>query len=142
MPWSSQNSVNLEELDSQHRYFIGLLDQVEFAAKSGATERFPTLVMELLRYAKYHFASEQSLMDAYGYKGAAHRAEHEQLLARVEAMVDEAQVRPATLRLFLYNWLVSHIQLEDLELAKFVIRERRRLTGLAAVEPGWARNVR
>jgi hemerythrin len=142
MPWSSQYSVSLEELDSQHRYFIGLLDQVESAAKSGAAARFPSLVMELLRYTKYHFASEEAFMAAYGYSGAVHREEHGQLLARVEAMADEAYVRPATLRLFLYNWLVSHIQLEDLELAKFVIGERRRLTGLAAVETSLTRKVR
>lgn len=125
MLWDPQFSVQLAELDAQHEYFFSLLDQVEAASKVGARDRLPALLEELLRYTKYHFTSEEALMDSYEFPGAAHREEHANLVQRAETMLVDPGLRPSVLRIFLYKWIVNHIQLSDVELAQFVVNRRR-----------------
>ncbi|HEY5957381.1 MAG TPA: hypothetical protein VIV60_12535 [Polyangiaceae bacterium] len=63
-------------------------------------------------------------MNAYGYNGTAHCAEHARILSRIDSMLSDPNFRPAQLRLFVYKWLVVHIQLEDADLADHVIARR------------------
>lgn len=135
MSWDPKFSVQLEELDSQHKYFFTILDQVETASKERANEQFPLLIEELLRYAKYHFRSEEALMDSYDYPDTAHRFEHDRLLSRAESMMNDAEFRPSSLRLFLYNWIVNHIDLSDRELAHFIMEKRRAAAYVPVVAP-------
>jgi hemerythrin len=133
--WQAQYSVGLEELDAQHRYFVTLLERVEALAKTKQTHLFPPLLEELLRYARYHFATEEALMAAYAYDGAVHRMKHGKMLTRIEAMLSEENFRPAALRIFVYNWLVDHIQLEDLLLANHVRARRAASHGVPTESP-------
>jgi hemerythrin len=125
MPWHPSFATELSELDAQHQYFICLIDQFEIARQTDDDGLFTLLLEELQRYARYHFASEELLMSAYGYPSDAHRAEHESLLTRMEEMMSQETVNRAKLQLYLYKWLTNHIQLDDRELARHVIEKRR-----------------
>ena len=136
MAWEQQHSVGMDEIDAQHRYFFALLEQIEVASKAHSERRFPFLLEELLRYTRFHFRSEEALMESYCFVGDSHRREHENLLRQAEEMSSRTDVRPAALRLFMYKWIVNHIQLEDMELAKFVSSKRRELrNAVAALVP-------
>lgn len=124
MPFDPMYSVRLEELDAQHKYFFFMLDGIEAAITAGDQARIKQLLEELLRYAQFHFASEQALMASYGYAGAAHLAEHTKLLSDVADQLKDTAVRPSALRMFLYDWLVDHIQKQDLALARFILSAR------------------
>lgn len=127
MPMDAKFVLGLAEMDSQHRCFFVLLEDVEAACAEHQDEGIPILVGELIRYAVFHFASEEALMAAYNYPGEAHKAQHAKLLAQVQALRAQEPPQPSSLRLFLYNWIVNHIQLVDRELATFVVKERARL---------------
>lgn len=118
-------SVNLEEIDSQHGYFFLLLDQFELAIEKDAKSTVSALLQELVRYAKFHFASEESLMSSYEFPGHAHRAAHADLLSRMGAMLIDERLRPGELKIFLCDWIVDHIQHHDVALARFVVQQRR-----------------
>jgi len=116
--------LGLVEQDSQHTYFFALLQKVELACAKKNEDGLSLLLGELLRYTEFHFASEEALMAAYGFPSEGHKAEHAMLLARVRAMLDDKDFRPGALRLFLYNWATNHIDLEDRELAAFILNAR------------------
>ena len=127
MPMDAKFVVGLAEMDSQHRCFFVLLDDVEAACAKHHDEGISILVGELVRYAVFHFASEEALMAAYNYPGEAHKAEHAKLLAQVQALCARKPPQASSLRLFLYNCIVNHIELVDRELATFVVKERARI---------------
>jgi hemerythrin-like metal-binding protein len=117
-------ALGLIELDSQHTYFFGLLEKVEVACAKHAGEGIALMLGELLRYTEFHFASEEALMGSYGFPSDGHKAEHAMLMARVRSMLDGKDFHPSSLRLFLYNWITNHIDLEDRELAAFILKAR------------------
>lgn len=122
--------LGMGELDSQHRYFFALLEKVEAVCAKHTEEGIELVLGELLRYTQFHFASEEALMTAYQYKGDGHKAEHAMLMARVQTMLTHKDFRPASLRLFLYNWIINHIDLEDRDLAAFVLMARQKADAL------------
>lgn len=118
--------VGLEEIDSQHGYFFFLLDELEIAVQSNTELHLPALIQELVRYAKFHFGCEESLMASYDYYGSSkHMAQHKALLDRVSAMLIDPQLRAGELWLFLNRWIVEHIRVEDTALGAFVATRRR-----------------
>ena len=120
-------ALGLIELDSQHTYFFNLLDRVEEVCSKHAGDGIELMLGELLRYTEFHFSSEEALMVAYGYPSDGHKAEHAMLMARVRSMLGDKDFRPPSLRLFLYNWITNHIDLEDRELAAFILKARTAL---------------
>ena len=119
--------MGLIEQDSQHTYFFALLHKVELACEKHKEDSLSLLLEELLRYTEFHFASEEALMAAYGFPSEGHKAEHAMLMARVRAMLDDKDFRPGALRLFLYNWATNHIDIEDRELAAFILDARAKV---------------
>ena len=127
MSMNEQYITGLDEQDAQHRYFFTLVDLVESDSVKGNPTALGHVLDEIERHARSHFGCEEALMDAYGYPGEGHRAEHAMLLARVRTMRDDPSFRPTSLRLFLYNWIVNHIDLEDRDFAEFVLKARNDL---------------
>lgn len=124
MHWNPNYSVNLNEIDAQHWHFFTLLDAIEIAIKSKDAESVHALLEELRRHAYAHFKSEEAYMEAYEYPGERHREEHRKMSERLETMLVDPELRAASVLVFLYKWLVAHIQLEDAQLAAHVAAKR------------------
>jgi hemerythrin len=130
--------LGLVELDSQHCYFLTLLEKVEAVCAKHTEEGIELVLGELLRYAEFHFASEEALMAAYHYPSEGQKADHTQLMARVRSMLGDKDFRPSSLRLFLYNWITNHIDLEDRELAAFILKARKEVDArVRTILAGW-----
>ncbi|MGE5788436.1 MAG: bacteriohemerythrin, partial [Myxococcales bacterium] len=63
MPWHPSFSTDLPDLDAQHQYFVMLLDRLDVACQLDNGIQLELGLVELRRYAAYHFACEESLMD-------------------------------------------------------------------------------
>jgi len=116
--WSEALSVGHPTLDDHHRRLFELAGQafaIRDANAAGA------MLDELLRYTVYHFAEEERLMAAADYPFIElHRDAHRGIALRLEDMVETAAQRPqeelwAEIAVFLSNWLVHHIEIEDFE---------------------------
>jgi hemerythrin len=113
--WTSRFSVGVPDLDEQHRQLIALYNRVDEALRAGqAHRRMHVFLEELLKYADFHFASEETLMERAGYAELeAHRAEHEQFrrrILRLKNTYDAGQARVSRpLAEFLSYWLENHI---------------------------------
>jgi len=125
--WNKNYLTGLPEVDEQHRHLVrvinefgGLLAQNELEFRN--IER---VFEELASYAKYHFRSEESLMNSAGIDkrhSEKHREEHYNFLEDVASM--RAAVTPETpnaaitLFEFLTHWLAYHILGSDKNMAR------------------------
>jgi hemerythrin len=99
LTWSSKYSVEVDEMDRQHRVLINLLNDLHEAMLHGKA---------------------QGMIAAAGYAGLAmHRIKHKELIKQVEEYVarhkDGDRAVNVQLMNFLRDWLVTHIQQTDRE---------------------------
>ena len=117
-------SVGLPELDDDHRGLIAILNQL--AKDRGDADRAAAVrqcIVALRRYAEAHFAREESVLSACGYRAIEqHKEEHEDFIQKIKEVgrkIDEdpdgasEQVSQALLN-FLKDWLNHHILIEDM----------------------------
>lgn len=125
--WSDDYSVNINELDEQHKQLINIINRVYEASQSGAKKNvIRRIFVELAEYVAYHFKVEEELFKCYGYPNfEQHRRQHEQL---VIILLDlQLRFRKGTMTLsedmlnFLKNdWLLKHIVVSDKEYSSFL----------------------
>lgn len=124
--WSDEYSVNIKELDEQHKQLINIINRVYEASQSGAEKNvIRRIFVELAEYAAYHFKAEEELFKSYGYPNfERHRRQHEQLVVILLEL--QLRFRKGTMTLsedmlnFLKNdWLLKHIVASDKEYSSF-----------------------
>lgn len=127
VPWKDEYEVGVEAIDAEHQTLVEMINTAHESVDRGTTpEDARTLVAAMQEYAETHFATEERLMMAHAYPGAAdHIAEHVDFLSRVKADTDsfaDDDVIPGTVKVlsFLADWLVAHILRTDRELGRFL----------------------
>ncbi len=127
MEWSAALSVGVDELDSQHKVLVGLVNELHEALTQGRErEVLDAVLTRLVEYTRIHFAVEESLMRLLGYPGLdAHMEEHRALIARLNALRRKADAGDATVSIelmdFLKLWLTSHIMESDQRYARHFV---------------------
>ncbi len=117
--WSSSLSVNVREIDSQHKKLVELLNQLYSSMKAGkGSSVLKKLLDELVQYTIYHFDNEERYLKQYGYPDLEkHKREHEKLKAQVADFSKQVSMGKATISTdiinFLKNWVVNHIKRTD-----------------------------
>jgi hemerythrin len=123
--WDSQLSVNISQFDEHHRQLIGYINQLHDAMTQGKGKDVAGKILDgLIAYTRFHFASEEALMQKYNYpRYLKHKALHEALTRQVI----DFQGRYLTGQLgigiplsqFLKDWLTNHILGEDIKYGPF-----------------------
>lgn len=129
--WNDAMLTGVADIDQQHRVLVDTLIEARARLTADVSEPvFEQVTRDLLAYAIYHFATEESLMQEYGYADAApddagrHRAAHRGFSSRVVSLRaatrrGEAGSREALLA-FLQAWLFDHIMTVDKSLGQFI----------------------
>lgn len=113
--WSEEFSVNIKEVDNQHRQLIEIINQLQRAMKEGKSASvLNDILQRLIDYTDYHFSTEERLMEAYNYPGYVHhKAQHEALKRKVQEFQRLYKQNPTGLSVqllnFLKTWLNDHI---------------------------------
>lgn len=122
--WNEDLSVNVKEIDDQHKHFVGLMDEL-YGAITGnkADEMLGGIIDNVAKYAGFHFSTEEKYFDLFHYEHAdEHKIAHAALVAEVEKFVaDKSENRTAlAMKLldFLENWLVEHLEIHDKKYTK------------------------
>lgn len=129
MTWDDALSVGVQEIDTQHKRLIGLLNDLHHAKATGKGDAtLKTVLRELVDYTHTHFAYEENLFETHGYPAKAeHEQAHVALKAQVVAFGEAFESGKASLSadlfLFLRNWLNGHIRGSDRRYSPF-LRER------------------
>ncbi len=117
--WDRSYSVSVQKLDQQHQKLFSLINALHEAMKlrKGHTVIQDTL-HELATYTVTHFRAEEELLRRTNYPGfAAHQAEHQKFVAKVNEFTEDLKAGRLTISIavlqFLKDWLTEHIQGTD-----------------------------
>jgi len=127
--WHEEYSIGVEEIDAQHRRFLKLLQGIyELQDKSIENEESAKLLDELVRYTRFHFQSEELLMNAYLYPGyLEQKNQHDTIIKELDLKVKEIRTHKGDiikLLFFLTKWFVEHDDHYDKEFGAHVNRMR------------------
>jgi hemerythrin len=117
--WKEEYSVNVQEIDAQHKRFIGLMDKLYTASGNFTiTEVLGKILDELLDYAQLHFKTEEKYFDKFNYAlSEEHKSKHKELLSKIEyflkAHLELNKDVSFELLDFLEDWLVDHLSTQD-----------------------------
>ena len=126
LDWSSELSVDFEEIDNDHKRLVEMLnflsDAVTHAKEDAAIGQ---LLDDLLGYTMWHFRHEERLMQLHGYPGfLEHKMEHGELAEQATDLQERFQngdrdVAGEALP-FLKSWRAGHILGTDKKLGAFL----------------------
>lgn len=124
--WSEKQAVGIESIDSQHKELFDAVGEIEetMTRNAGSAETV-ALLQKLASGAGKHFADEEALMRAAKYPGIIlHEANHQRLMQKIDAFVARYKRIGAPLDKyaldFLRDWLVYHIENDDLRLGDWL----------------------
>jgi len=113
--WDNNMSVNVEEIDMQHKKLVAMINQLNDAmAKRKGRDVLGSIIDGLVSYATTHFATEEKYFDMFKYPDApSHKKEHTDFVKRVGEFQDGFKKGDLALTIevmrFLKDWLTKHI---------------------------------
>lgn len=113
--WSENLSVNIKEIDEQHKKLVSMINELHDAMRSGkGKDVLEKIFKGLSQYVGTHFATEEKYMSTHNYPGyLSHKAEHTKLTQRVLDLQRQFEqgtpVLTVELLNFLKDWLQNHI---------------------------------
>ncbi len=116
--WSSAHELGLREVDEQHVRLGALLNELATALRDGRDHA--AALRGIVRFAEFHFATEERLMAAHAYPGAAaHAQAHWLLLEEIRGFRPDADRVSVGLALrYLQEWLLHHVDGHDRTMAE------------------------
>ena len=131
LEWNESFSVNIAEMDLQHRKLFDLINQLYEAWQNSKNDKEGSFILEemslqytvleeLLEYTEYHFRAEEKYMEQYQYPGyELQKKEHEQFADKIKAFNEDLssgkQVNTAGIIKFLVEWIKDHILEKDMQ---------------------------
>jgi hemerythrin len=125
--WSDEKmSVKVGMIDRQHKKMVGMINGLFDAVEAGqGKELLAELLIKLVHYTQYHFATEEKYFKQYEYpEMIIHKGEHDQLRAQV-ALLDERyytgdKMITSEVMKLLNDWLFDHIIGSDRKFGLFL----------------------
>ena len=127
--WNNDYSIGIDEIDSQHKRFLSLLQETySFKQRGTDNSRLKTLVQELEKYLVFHTKSEEMLMILYDYpKQELQKEEHIKVITKVREKIKNLPENPEDLTdllIYLMKWFVNHTTYLDKELGGHIQQQR------------------
>ena len=125
--WDRTLSVEVEEIDEDHRRLVDLFNILHHAVVDGDEPDYIDAVLEeLISLTVWHFRHEERLMLKYGYgEFEEHKAEHHELIESVRELQQKFASAGKQLSSddieFLERWLTEHILVTDMKLGSYLV---------------------
>lgn len=126
MPWNNNLSVQIKQIDDQHKKLVGMVNELHRAMKSKKSNAVMGGILDrLIEYTATHFATEEKLFAKYGYpEEKPHVEMHKKLVAQALDIQKKFKAGNALISMelmdFLKDWLVNHIQKTDMKYSSFL----------------------
>jgi len=117
--WKDEYSVQVEEIDKQHKEFVKTLSNFYNMIIAGEEKKaLLNIFNDLLSFAVNHFETEEKYFREFNYSGAEeHIKEHNELKEKLLALKNKADTEPLDLSFelidYLEDWLVNHMATMD-----------------------------
>lgn len=124
--WNTNLSVNVQEMDDQHKILIGIINQLHEAMRAGkGSEEVVLITEQMINYAHSHFKAEERILVVKSYPGfTQQKSEHDVFLKKALGFKNDVAQGKMALSVpvsnFLREWLVNHIQVEDKKYGMFL----------------------
>jgi hemerythrin len=114
LQWTPDLSVNVKEIDEQHKHFIAMMNDFYGASRNiNDSHELNRLFADLLKYAELHFSTEERYFDLCKYEASEeHRNEHYEMREKLTAFMNKLENGGdilLDLMDFLEDWLVIHL---------------------------------
>jgi hemerythrin-like metal-binding protein len=122
IPWDDSLNVGIDTIDEHHRYLFDLINDLHAVViNKRGSRHVARLIKSLDAYAKIHFRAEEQMMKHYGYNGInrqlhQHHAFEEKIAEFYEELHSNPLVAQFDVLSYLRDWLIHHIQVEDIQL--------------------------
>ena len=132
--WTKDLSVGSDALDGHHKMLIDCLNQIHpLIGQSGVDEQIGAVMRRLEEFVLLHFSEEEQFMRNVGYPDwREHKAQHDKMYDVVFDLKSdiEQQREVDARRLFniIYDWLRTHIMVEDKKYADYLAHHQRHAT--------------
>ena len=113
--WKELYSVNITEIDNQHKKLIELINNLHAAIITGkGKEVLSQILSDLVDYTLTHFATEEKYFDQFDYpESEIHKKQHIDIVEQVAALTKKYELGEKVLTIdvmnFLRDWLQNHI---------------------------------
>lgn len=124
--WTPDLSVNIKEIDTQHKKLIDLINLLHDSMKTGkGKDVMGKVLKELTDYTVYHFNTEEKLFEKHGYpEYLQHKRMHDDLTKQVKDIKSRFEAGQVTITVevmsFLKDWLNNHIRQSDKKYSAFL----------------------
>lgn len=126
MYWDKKFDIGVDRIDFQHRIFLDLvvifgeLTEADKIDKPKASRH----LIEIIKYADFHFTSEENIMIENGYpEFESHRKLHKSILKKLEDSImkfeNDSSIAPDLYK-FLFEWFATHTAIEDKKIGSFL----------------------
>lgn len=124
--WQSKFEIGHQRIDFEHRIFLDLVNNiVEHLQQNKSRDTIIRLILELEKYAIFHFVSEENIMIEMNFPELEeHRSLHHNLLDELSNKKIEFELGNNEFEdfvEFLYNWFIQHTLQEDKKVAQFAV---------------------
>lgn len=118
--WQESYSVGVREFDDAHKKLLGITNDFVTASMEGKPlVQLTDLLIELIRYTRYHFRDEEELLKETDYdRLEEQKAQHDDLFDRVLKFTYDffhGRIEQPSITEFMMSWLLSHILEEDMK---------------------------
>lgn len=117
--WRTRYSVNIDEIDNQHKGIITSLNKFFDGIFKGVSNREASYDLdEIIQTSQDHFAYEENLMQIYKYPGfQSHKDTHDYFISALQDIRCSIENNPGPVSLnsgdYIRKWIVNHILATD-----------------------------
>lgn len=126
MEWNNNFSVNIKEIDDQHKKLFTMVNELHDAMKAGkGSDVTGKVLVGLVQYVASHFALEEKFMKEHSYPDyPKHKSEHDALTKQALDLQNQFKAGKPVLTVellkFLREWLTNHILVTDKKYAPYL----------------------
>lgn len=128
--WKEKFNTDVEEIDLQHKYFVQLINRLVNELSSTEDKVYQSMLLEeIIRYAVFHFTSEENIMFSHKYPDILqHKEMHNWLLEELNQKINHFKLHKITsqsITNYLTEWFVQHTINVDKLFGIYVTTERQ-----------------
>jgi hemerythrin len=126
--WNDGYKIGVEIIDDEHKQIVDHFEELYFNMSNGRGLKYYEQLLSFLQmYVNDHFEHEEKLQREISYDFADnHKILHENFKSQINQIIEEHKIKEVTnqelirLTLFIKEWLIHHILVEDKKIAFFL----------------------